>query len=65
MFDHGGYISHQCDCPFLGGWRALLRGGVRLDAGWYLRLDRVFLDGGFEYTFQKKTSDLLRRTCYD
>ena len=32
MCDPSGYSSRLRDGPFLGGRRALLRGGVRLDA---------------------------------
>ena len=32
VFDPGGCSGRLRGCPFLGGWRALLRGEVRLDA---------------------------------
>ena len=41
MFDPGGCTGRLRACSFLGGWRALLYGEIRLDAGWYLRLERV------------------------
>ena len=30
LLDPGRYSGRLRDCPFLGGWRALLRGGVHL-----------------------------------
>ena len=40
VLDCGGCSCRLRDWPFLEGWRALLRGEVRLGAGRYLRLER-------------------------
>ena len=42
MFDPSGSTGRLRACPFLGGWRTLVWRGFRLDAIWYLRLERVF-----------------------
>ena len=42
VFDPGGCRGRLRACPFLGGWRTSLCGQVRLDGGWYLRLERVY-----------------------
>ena len=45
MFDPGGFNGHLRACPFLGTWRALLRGEVlvleRLVAIWSVFLQEV------------------------
>ena len=64
MFDPGGCSGRLRSCLFLGGWRALLRGEVRLDAGWYLRLERFFIERSTLASFSREVQVILYAVCY-
>ena len=63
VFGPGGCTCRQRACPFLGGRRALIRGGFVWDAAMVSETEALFVGRRTSTSFSnRRTSDFVRRT---